>query len=96
MVVCTPVIHRAALYYGAIGTLGEGYVCRTPLGDPWVCHVYYGAIGTLGEGYVCRTPLGDPWVYHVYYGAIGTLGEGYMRAVHYWVTHGYATYTTVL
>ncbi len=39
------------ILYGAIGTLGEGYVCRTPLGDPWVCHVYYGAIGTLGKGY---------------------------------------------
>ena len=37
------------VYYGAIGTLGEG---RTPLGDPWVCHIYYDAIGTLGEG-VC-------------------------------------------
>ena len=70
---------------------------RTPLGDPWVCHVYYGAIGTLGEGLCARrTPLGDPWVCHVYYGAIGTLGEGYARAVHHWVTHGYATYTMVL
>ncbi len=34
-----------------------------------------------------RTPLGDPWVCHVYYGAIGT---GAMRAVHLWMTHGYA------
>ena len=42
------------IYYG---TLGEGYVRRTPLGDPRVCHVYYGAIGTLGEG---RTPLDNP------------------------------------
>ncbi len=52
-------------------------MCRTLLGDPWVCHVYYGAIGTLGEGCAHRTPLGDdPWVCH---GAIGTLGEGCAR-----------------
>ncbi len=38
-----------------------------------------------------RTPLGDPWVCHVYYGAIGTV-----RAIHHWVTHGYATYTTTV
>ncbi len=31
------------VYYGAIGTPGEGYARRTPLGDPRVCHVYYGA-----------------------------------------------------
>ena len=61
--------YTTVLYYGAIGTLGEGYVCRTPLGDPWVCH---GDIGTPGEGYACRTPLGHPWVCHVYYGAIAT------------------------
>ncbi len=53
-----------------------------------------GAIGTLGEGYARRTPLGDPRVCHVYYGAIErTLA---MCAAHHWVTHGYATYTTVL
>ena len=69
---------------------------RTPLGHPRICHVYYGAIGSLGEGLCARrTPLGDPWVCHVYYGAIGTLGEG-LCAVHHWVIHGYATYTTVL
>ena len=87
------------VYYGAIGTLGEGLCapCAAPLGDPRICHIYYGAIGTLGEGLCARrTPLGDPWVCHVYYGAIGTLREGYARAVHHWVTHGYAMYTTVL
>ncbi len=59
------VTHGYATYTTVIiiGTLGEGYVCRTPLGDPQVCHIYYGAIGTLGEG---RTPLGDPWVCHGY------------------------------
>ncbi len=52
------------VYYGAIGTLGEGYMRRTPLGDPWVCHVYYGAIGTLGEGYMCAV---HHWVTHAGY-----------------------------
>ncbi len=42
-----------------------------------------------------HAPLGDPCVCHVYYDDIGTLGEGYVRRNH-WVTHGYATYTTVL
>ena len=92
------VTHGYATYTTVLLVLWErGYVRRTPLGDPRVCHVYYGAIGTLGEGLCARrTPLGDPWVCHVYYGAIGTLGEGCARAVHHWVTHGYATYTTVL
>ncbi len=70
--------------YSYIGTLGDGYARRTPLGDPRVCHVYYGAIGTLGER---RTPLGDPRVCHVYYGAIGTLWEGAVhdpRVCHVW------------
>ncbi len=46
------------VYYGAIGTLGEGYVRCTPLGDPRVCHVYYGAIGTLGEGLCALYTIG--------------------------------------
>ena len=81
--------------------LGDPRVCQVyygtrvyaPYTDPRVCHVYYGAIGTLLEGYARCKPLGDPWVSHVYYSAIGTRG---MCAVHHWVTHGYATYTTVL
>ncbi len=52
------------VYYGAIGTLGEG-VCAVHhwVTHAWVCHVYYGAIGTLGEGYMHAV---HHWVTHGY------------------------------
>ncbi len=47
------------VYYGAIGTMGEGVCMRgIPLGDPWHTHVYYGAIGTMGEGMHARYTIG--------------------------------------
>ena len=53
------------VYACAPYTIGwpRGCMRRTPLGDPWVCHVYYGTIGTPGEDSAHRTPLGDPRLY---------------------------------